>query len=109
MDTKEQLKKLWQKGITKDGWGYDILEADLDGILKITSEWIDKNFIPVEAQVSQENGGQDEIKARIDELQRISRLRLEYKEGYLGLWDDIMIDYMEKRTKQLGELSRFSG
>lgn len=51
MDTTEKLKKLWKQGITKDAWGYDILEADLDGILKLTSEWIDKNFIPVEEKM----------------------------------------------------------
>ena len=43
--------------------------------------------------------------ARVDELQKISTLRLGYPDEYLGKWDDIMIDYLEKRTKELtGEL-----
>ena len=43
--------------------------------------------------------------ARVDELQKISTLRLGYPDEYLGKWDDIMIDYLEKRTEELtGEL-----
>ena len=44
MKTEDKLKELWKGAIKKDGWGYDIVEADADGILKITAKWIDKNF-----------------------------------------------------------------
>lgn len=66
MDTKEKLRKLWNEGITKDAWGYEILEADLDGILKLTAEWIDKNFSPVEPEVSGDFGEPEIKKADFD-------------------------------------------
>ena len=61
---------------------------------------------PLEAKVMPTEGLAGEIKARVDELQRISRLRLEYKDEYLGEWDIIMIDYLEKRTNQIKRLSQ---
>lgn len=54
MKTEDKLKELWKGAIKKDGWGYDIVEADADGILKITAKWIDKNFSPVEPEVMQQ-------------------------------------------------------
>lgn len=55
MKTEDKLKELWKGAIKKDGWGYDIVEADADGILKITAKWIDKNFSPVEPEVIRKN------------------------------------------------------
>jgi len=65
----------------------------------------EENFSRVELRVMPNEVVAGEIKARIDELERISKMRLEYKEEYLGEWDTIMIDYLEKRIKQVEKLT----
>jgi len=40
MKWQDELKKLLQPAQTKDGWGYDIIEADADGFYKILIPFI---------------------------------------------------------------------
>ena len=39
--------------------------------------------------------------AKIEELKKISELRLEYPSKNLGKWDTIMVGYMEERVSEL--------
>lgn len=98
MDTKKELTQLWKDTIKKDGWGYDIVEADADGIIKLTAEWIDKNFIPVEAGVMQKPAGSaDEIfiKGKIEGLEE-ARWQINYALPHID-----PNGRLEKQTKYL--------
>lgn len=43
-ELKKKLRELLKEGIRVDGWGYDILEADLDGFLEIMSKFIESSL-----------------------------------------------------------------
>jgi len=82
-ELEKQLTELWKSATVKDGWGYDIIEADKDGMTKITTEWIKKNFVPLKLPVKPACDEQI-LQAKIDEneywLNDLNNLGVEWTE-----------------------------